>query len=176
MNREGLLQNPLPIDRVARRVTKAAAPENLWAPMPTLPEHHKFSKEVLMTQPLPRAAPPQLLAVVGRRRGSLTIVGYAKEQGSKKGQAKWVTRCDCGNYEHRTRILRWLGTDADDQCVECQKRIYKKQGWRTAVDPADRRDDLHYLAVFRSSEQKASGHPLPPETSAKSAESLQDPV
>jgi hypothetical protein len=34
MDREKLLQNPLPIDRVAARVTKAAKAENLWAPQP----------------------------------------------------------------------------------------------------------------------------------------------
>jgi hypothetical protein len=35
---------------------------------------------------------------------------------------KWVVRCDCGKYEHRTKILRWLGTDATDLCRECRRR------------------------------------------------------
>lgn len=34
MNREKMLQNPMPIDRVAARVVKKAKPEHLWRPMP----------------------------------------------------------------------------------------------------------------------------------------------
>lgn len=33
MDREKLLQNPLPIDRVAARVVRASKPEHLWRPM-----------------------------------------------------------------------------------------------------------------------------------------------
>ena len=139
MDRERLQQNPLPIDRVARRVTKKARLEDTWRPATKPAPHHIFSSNVLEVAPLPPAAPKELLGLIGRRRGRLTVLGYAKLQGSKGQQAKWVVRCDCGNYEQRTRILRWLGTDVDDMCSECRNREHLKGGWKESGTQAIRR-------------------------------------
>ena len=138
MNRQKLLQNPLPINRVAARVVKPAESEDVWLPKPKPHEGFVESDEVLHTAPLPDAAPPELLALPGRRRGRMVIVGYAADQGGGKS-AKWVVRCDCGRYEHRTRVIRWLGTDANDFCRECQRRAFLLQGGRTpSPAPAQR--------------------------------------
>ena len=128
MDRKKLLLNHLPIDRVAARVTKAAAANELWAPKPRPYAGFAESAEVLRTAPLPNCAPRKLLALTGKRRGRMVIVGYAADQGGAAGKTKWVVRCDCGRYEHRTRILRWLGTDAPDLCRECRHRTYKLFG------------------------------------------------
>ena len=141
MDREKLLQNPLPIDRVAARVTKAAKAEDLWAPQPKPKTDFAESGEVLRTGPLPKNAPRELLALTGKRRGMMVIVGYAADQGTakhKSSPAKWVVRCDCGRYEHRSSIFRWLGTDATDLCRECRHRTHKLRGWWRPTEKATR--------------------------------------
>lgn len=124
-----LLAGPVPIDRVARRVTKKSAPENLWQPPVRIMDHNRFSREIIRTGPLPKAAPKELHGLIGKRRGSMVIIGYAEEQPKGRcSRAQWVVRCDCGNYEGRSRILRWLGTVAPDFCLECCRRAYLKSG------------------------------------------------
>lgn len=144
MNREKLMQNPLPIDRMAARVTGAAKPENLWRPMPKKGSQIPEPGSVLRTAPIPHSAPRELLNLTGKRRGQMVILGYAAEQGHSNS-ARWVARCDCGNYEYRTRIMRWLGTDSDDFCHECQKRrfllrsgklIWPEKAKRKTIDDA----------------------------------------
>lgn len=130
--------SPLPVDRLARRVTSPARPENLWQPAVSVPPGTAFSREALPTAAIPSAAPPGLHSVVGRRRDRLVVVGYAAKQGSKSKPAKWVVRCDCGNYEHRSSILRWLGTNALDMCIECRKRVYITKGQWADPQPAFR--------------------------------------
>ena len=127
MDRETLLHNHRPIDRVAARVTKAAKAADLWAPKPKPKLDFAESAEMLRTASLPTGSRRELLELTGRRRGRMVIVGYAAQQGAGGG-AKWVVRCDCGRYEHRTRIMRWLGTDATDLCRECHHRTYKMFG------------------------------------------------
>ncbi len=138
MDREKMQQNPLPIDRVAARVVRAARPEHLWRPMPKDATSRAFSTIQLEVAPLPREAPKNLYDLIGKRRDRFVIVGYAKEQGAPKQQARWVVRCDCGNYEHRKRILRWLGTDAQDMCAECRNRTFKLRGEWASPIPATR--------------------------------------
>lgn len=142
MDRTKLLQNPLPIDRVAARVVKKAKPEDLWRPMPKPTQHIVPVGAVLAVQPIPRAAllgTPGLQDVPGRRRDRMTVIGYAADQeAGSTNPAKWVVRCDCGNYEHRVRIFRWLGTDAMDMCRECRNRTYKMRGNWTQRDKAAR--------------------------------------
>lgn len=131
MEREKLLQNPLPIDRVAARVTRAAKPEDLWRPMPKQAPEMVTVATTLPTAPIPWTATnanPALKALPGKRRDRMVIVGYAADQGAGDKTARWVVRCDCGNYEHRTRIFRWLGTVAADMCRECRVRTYKLRG------------------------------------------------
>jgi hypothetical protein len=123
MERTKLLQNPLPIDRVAARVVRKAKTENIWRPVPKIPENELFSHEFLPTKKLPEAVPKELCRVIGMRRGRFTVIGYSAIQSSGKGASgRWVCRCDCGNYEARSHILRWLGTSGDDHCRECEKR------------------------------------------------------
>jgi hypothetical protein len=144
MDREKLLQKPLPIDRVAARVVRAAKPEHLWRPMPkdvrTAPPVDAILR-VARTPLEAVRAKPELLTLPGRRRDRMVILGYAAEQGSKNQKARWVVRCDCGNYEHRTQIFRWIGTDAPDMCRECRNRAHKLRGgaWVASGIPAQRK-------------------------------------
>lgn len=131
---------PRPVDRVSARVVKPARPEHLWQPKPRPAPGAVESDNVLRTAPLPAAAPVGLHQLPGQRRGRLTIIGYAAEQGARTKGAKWVVRCDCGRYEHRTSILRWLGTQADDCCRECHSRQHKLSGYVPSKPPSERLD------------------------------------
>lgn len=129
-----LEDTPLPINRVAARVVKKAKPEELWAPKPRGADHIVESSEFIPVGPLPKGAPKELLNLIGKRRDRMVVVGYAKDQGVRSDSAKWVVRCDCGSYEQRTRIVRWLGTKAPDMCRECRKRQYIKNGGHSICD------------------------------------------
>ncbi len=137
---EKLLVNHIPIDRVAMRVVKKAKPEALWAPN-IRKDNRVFSSEALATRKIPQEAlrnKPELAELPGRRRGRMTIIGYAANQGGGKQGAKWVVRCDCGNYEHRRSIFRWLGTDDDDMCWVCLSKRRKIKKPHPPKSPAKR--------------------------------------
>jgi hypothetical protein len=146
MDRERLLQNPLPIDRVARRVTKKAKAEDVWMPQPKFCPDAVTSSEVLAVTTLPGSVPAHIRDLVGKRRGRMVIVGYSANQGSGC-TAKWVVRCDCGNYGHRKRIVRWLGTMADDMCAECQRRGWLLRGGRHSTIEKAERETLRQVIV-----------------------------
>lgn len=126
-----------PIDRVAARVVKTARREDVWRPEPKLADHAVESKNALPTKEIPRAA-AHMQCIIGSRRDRLMVVGYAADQGGDAGKAKWVCRCDCGNYVQRTRIMRWLATKAADQCRECHDRLYRIRGWTHGREKAVR--------------------------------------
>jgi hypothetical protein len=121
MKRERLLQNPLPVDRVAARVVKRG--EQWQTPMKPAP-HHVESKLPIPIKPFEASVVDRVRQLVGRKRGRLTVLGLAESQGTSRQQAKWVVRCDCGNYERRTRIERWLNQPGDDACRECRARYF----------------------------------------------------
>lgn len=132
-NAQRLMRTPLPINRTALRVVMPAFQEDIWQPEPkkiTRP----FSRNAIAIQEPPIDAPH----IIGKRRDRLTVIGYAAEQSESKNTTRWVVRCDCGNYETRKRILRWLGTDAPDFCTECQVREFKKRGEWFPRSPAVR--------------------------------------
>lgn len=116
-----------PIDKQAARVIQKARPADVWMPKPKNADHMARSENVLRIGPIPKNC-NGMENVVGKRRGTLTVVGYADPQPNRASGAAWVVRCDCGNYEHRSRILRWIGTQAHDMCSECRVRHYKSKG------------------------------------------------
>lgn len=123
MNKTKLQQNPVPIDRVAARVVRKAGHGCTWDPEPKPSPCRTESGEILRTAALPVSAPKDLLRLIGARRGRMQIMGYALEQSANKPHgARWVVRCDCGRYEHRTRIMRWLQGVTEDMCRLCLHR------------------------------------------------------
>ena len=128
MNQERLMQGPLPVNRLTLRVVRPAAKEDIWQPQPKLDQSVKFSSNALATADIPQTKIEfgsfDYTQVIGRRRGRLTVIGYAAEQSeTRKDKTRWVVRCDCGNYEHRKKIMRWLTTDVPDSCRECAHRM-----------------------------------------------------
>lgn len=60
--------------------------------------HSNRCREVLAKQPSKR-----LVDLTGRKIGRLTVIRrLSEEEGAKKGQPKWLCRCECGNITHTT--------------------------------------------------------------------------
>jgi hypothetical protein len=137
MNKEKMMQNPLPIDSAAARVIRPAKAEHLWRPMPNPVSSYPKADAVLRVKNLPFKH-AKLHAAIGGRRDRMKVIGYAADQGSERQGARFVVRCDCGAFEYRRSILRWLGTKAPDMCRECRVRKYITHGqWYSHV-PAER--------------------------------------
>ena len=126
MNREKLLQNPLPMDRVAARVVFGKGEH--WTPV------HKSPNEGWDAPPPAEAAmPPWATDLTGMRRGHITALRYHRT--NKNNGPKWLVRCDCGRYELR-RAATWLKTAAFDACQQCHSAHFAKHGFnRTAPCP-----------------------------------------
>jgi hypothetical protein len=135
--REKLMINPLPIDSAAARVTRPAKAENLWRPMPRAVSTYPDADAVLRTAKLPNKH-FRLHAAIGKRRDRMAVLGYAADQGSEKQGARFVVRCDCGAFEYRRSIFKWLGTKAPDMCRECRVRKYIVHGHWYSDAPAER--------------------------------------
>ncbi len=92
MDREKLLQKPLPIDRVAARVVRGKAEH--WQPQ-------RFRNEDYFdVQPALRPFDGLARDYSGFRMGALRVLGLAALGLGAKGR-KWVARCDCGLYVFR---------------------------------------------------------------------------
>lgn len=92
MDRVKMLQNPLPIDRVAARVVRGKVEH--WQPQ-------RFRNEDYFdVQPVMRPFDGLARDYSGFRMGALRVLGLAAPGMGSKGR-KWVARCDCGSYVFR---------------------------------------------------------------------------
>lgn len=62
--------------------------------------------------------------LTGTRNGRLLVMGY---HGGTKGKARWVSRCDCGNYTLRSRKAILNPENRGDRCVLCRHQAYLKR-------------------------------------------------
>lgn len=62
----------------------------------------------------------------GSKFGRFTVIGIADEPPRKHG-AKWVVRCSCGCYEHRTAKAIRNPNNGDDCCKKCRDLIFIKR-------------------------------------------------
>lgn len=101
-----------------------------------------------LVSPLPERVQALAVEYVGERLGRLTVVGLADiRRGEKK--AKWVVRCDCGAFEHRSmqairETLQAGQHGAATQCYVCahEQKVRKQiesAGERTVEDWMARR-------------------------------------
>ena len=90
MDQMKMLQNPLPIDRVAARVVRGKAEH--WQPQ-------RFRNEDYFdVQPTLRPFDGLTRDYSGFRMGALRVLGLATPGVVSKKARKWVARCDCGSY------------------------------------------------------------------------------
>jgi hypothetical protein len=122
MNREGLLQNPLPVDRVARRSVFGKADH--WEPALS---SAVYSTPPAMIDPSEHHDATVLRArghfvdLRGRRWGDLLVIGLA-DVPLKRDNLRWVCRCVCGGFTLRysKAITRAIAPDA--QCERCERK------------------------------------------------------
>ena len=71
---------------------------------------------------------PQPHDMIGLRRGKLTIVAHSPrtEQDGKNSPAKYIAKCDCGDFVIRTKPLKWHAIQAPDACPKCLSDEMKK--------------------------------------------------
>jgi hypothetical protein len=116
------------VDSLAARVTSKGT---AWKP--ALKECDQVTSEVpLVVKPFNAAIPSNLHSLAGRRRDRMTLVGLSEKPGA------WVVRCDCGNYEHRTRPNRWLSIQEADACRECRQKFFVTHGKSLGDERTDR--------------------------------------
>ena len=62
-------------------------------------------------------------ALIGATVGRFTVIGILKEHG-RKGRARWVVRCQCGDYEFRSAKAITNPENGGDRCMDCRQVDY----------------------------------------------------
>ncbi len=84
--------------------------------------------------------------LIGTCFGRMTVIGYAREQGSPKKRSRWVVRCSCGYYEIRKVKAIRNPMNSNDCCQACEhtvrfKRRYDELGSRPVSDFTNTSED-----------------------------------
>lgn len=88
------------------------------------PDHGKIDYRIHW-EICPQIHSPQMVAklyhiksqdLTGRRQGRLKVVGLSKDMAGR-----WVTRCDCGDYEARSSKAITNPRNTNDSCSKCRK-------------------------------------------------------
>ena len=117
----------LPIDRVAARVVgkgidwtpnKIIQTGDSDLPLPVFPAYNikniQHRKEVEK--------------IIGLKRGRITIIGMALEQGKKaKTGLRYVARCVCGTYTYRRGAAFKRNLEVFDACERCRELLFLKR-------------------------------------------------
>lgn len=111
----------VPLDATAARVTgKGVHFEPLLKP--SYDTHIRASKEPLATKPRPRgwneAAKQTYAELVGHQFGRWRVIGLSALGPGNSG-ARWVVKCSCGRYEHRSHKAIKRAPTTGDCCAEC---------------------------------------------------------
>lgn len=66
--------------------------------------------------------------MIGKKRGRLTVIGLAEDQGAKvKSGARYVVRCVCGMYSYRRGAPFKKNADEFDACERCRELLFLKR-------------------------------------------------
>jgi hypothetical protein len=121
-----------PVDRVARR---------LLAPGVHYEPTYKPSRETRMAPPKTSPFPGQPADdLTGTRCGRLRVVGYLRPNPNPSKGAVWLVRCDCGNFEQRSKAAIQRKHVGPDRCEPCGVQLRFKRRLvfeRTGKWPAD---------------------------------------
>lgn len=116
----------LPIDRVAARVVGKGVD---WTPNKVIQTGD--SEMPLPVHPVHNIKNPQhrreVESMIGRKRGRLTVIGLAEQQGGGKAGARYVVRCVCGTYTYRRGAKFKKNSDEFDGCERCRELLFLKR-------------------------------------------------
>ena len=149
MNREKLLQNPLPIDRVASRVVYGKAEH--WTPL-RLAENVLDDLPPLVDLSTRRSIElhPDFVDLTGWRFGCLVAVGLHAEastttrylnQQKHPENARWVCRCPCGGYVLRRAKAIKSNASKVMQCGRCERKRKLRNPYYPGLVRRDEIDD-----------------------------------
>ena len=113
--------NSIPINKTAARVISKGV--NYVPPLKKV-ETIYFSKTPSPTTPFVGKPEHDL---TGKKVGDLTVIGWIKSPNPNKN-GKWLVRCACGWYEHRTG--KSLKRSVFDHCRDCRKREYIRRAYQ----------------------------------------------
>lgn len=89
--------------------------------------NHWHSDAPPKMRPIPDRSFATCSDMLGRRQGRLTVIGLAAEYNPSK-PARWVVRCDCGDYETRNARAIRNELNSEDRCQKCHH--LRKVKWR----------------------------------------------
>lgn len=112
------------IDLTARLVTSAGVH---WDPQRKhgTDEHWKAPPILIPREQYP-SSNPTFTDLTNRRFGRFTVVGLL-ENATRKKKARWLVRCDCGDYEQRGAKAICNPRNIIDLCIECRHLKYIKE-------------------------------------------------
>lgn len=112
------------IDRMAARVTQPGPKYAALKPLKGNPVNPDQDVPFEMSDP-----PCSLENLVGVRRGSLTVVGYATWRGTSKSESphRWCCRCVCGRYTLRKGKALRNERNTTDACDRCRELHFLKR-------------------------------------------------
>lgn len=116
-NYDAIRATAAPVDRVAASVLRGGAS---WEPKrrPADCERHWTDYPTHLVVPKPRPGHRSTFVdLTGRRVGRLTVVAFLGKP-NPKDKARWLVKCDCGDYEGRT--AKAINERSDDMCVNCR--------------------------------------------------------
>lgn len=83
--------------------------------MPELPNPPKYHS--LQTQ---------ITAMIGKRQGRLVVIAWWS-QGDGSKTARWLCRCDCGEFTVRTAKAMNNQKNSGDRCYKCLNLVYLRR-------------------------------------------------
>ena len=68
----------------------------------------------------------QLVAMIGKRQGRLVVIAWWS-QGDGRKTARWLCRCDCGEFTVRTGKAMKNPKNEGDRCYKCMDLVYLRR-------------------------------------------------
>ena len=117
-----------PVNATASRVTSKGIH---WESQNPPPEYHWHSDAPPKLKPVGGNGSPLFVDLTGVRQGRLTVIGYLGKL-NPKASARWLVRCDCGDYEARSaRAIKQHRGNDEACCWNCDHLLKIKAGhWK----------------------------------------------
>ncbi|HAO01687.1 MAG: hypothetical protein Tp170SUR00d2C46354221_38 [Prokaryotic dsDNA virus sp.] len=112
--------------------------------------HSRPKRRITLENPPPKPKMPATAKdYAGMRNGRMTAFFWFRESPSKTSSI-WVVKCDCGRYEFRKKIGRWIKgyKDGNDMCEICEREREMLTGRTSKENEGKRR--LRFIEKMRT--------------------------